>query len=86
MDILGDEQGVDLAIGKCRMPNAGGLADHGQGTARAGFETRSTALGETGLQKISDEVLELDAAQGGLGLELTEERIRQVEGRPHKSI
>jgi hypothetical protein len=86
MGILGDEQGVDFAVGKGGVGDAGGLADYGQGTARAGFGLGGGGLGEAGLEDFGDVVLEQHTAQGRPSFEFAKERVGQVEGGPHKNI
>jgi hypothetical protein len=58
ISILGNEQSVDIAVRKGRMRDAGGLADYGQRTARAGSRLGCGTLGEASLEDFGDEVLE----------------------------
>ena len=68
------------------MGDAHGLADHGQGAARAGFGLGEAGLGEAGLEDFGDEVFEQHTAQGGPDLKFAKQRIGQIEDGSHKNI
>ena len=68
------------------MPDSGRLSDHGQGATHEWFGHSDITLNKTRLQKARDEFFELETAQGGLGFELSKERIGQIKRGSHKNI